>query len=463
MTLSQLRVKHQRLIYESFETKEADSKLTIQFTLTLEPNITFSPLLTIPLGASLDQKVIDLFAFHLGLVECISYWKAACPAELVVKAGNLTSEQISWWHDLFLSGLGEFFFKNDIDFTTPDFFTISIDSPTSPLSSKLETRSSSIPNPLSRDLVLVGGGKDSAVTLELLKNSGRPTRALVLNPTRAMLDTIKIAGLTDPLVIQRTIDPKLLELNKAGYLNGHTPFSAYLAFVGIFAAVFYGYEHVIASNEASASEGNVTFHGVEINHQYSKSFQFERLFRQYSEKFLTANHHYFSLLRPLNEFQISMLFSGYPQYFSSFRSCNAGSKTDSWCGACAKCAFIYLSLFPFVPYEQMTAIWGSDIFTKPEIVSFIRELVGLGKQKPFECVGTKEEAKLALALSISRYQNLGKEAPKALLDIEKELMLDPSIVEKLKQTVAKGWNNEHFVPDLYVSLLKNALEKTPQP
>lgn len=449
MTFSELRIRHPRLVYESFETKQENGKLIIRFSIILEPGITFHPELTLPLGAPVDQSVVNALAFHMGLMECISYWKLACPAELVVNAGSLNQEQIFWWYDLFLNGLGEFFFKNDIDFTQKDFLAIK--------NSELRTQNSfSLPTPLSRDLVLTSGGKDSAVTLELLKNSGRPTRPLVLNPTRAMLDNIKIAGLRDPFIVNRTIDSKLLELNKVGYLNGHTPFSAYLAFLGITVAVLHGYDQVLVSQEASANEGNVLFHGKEINHQYSKSFHFEKIFRDYLQTYLTKTHHFFSFLRPLNEFQISMLFSQFPQYFGSFRSCNVGAKKDTWCGACAKCAFMYLVLFPFVPYEQMVAIFGSDLFTKPEIIGLVRELVGLTNTKPFECVGTKDEAKLSLALSIHRYQTLGKEVLLALLDIAKELKLDPPMVEKLKETVVKAWNNEHFVPDAYMKLLKDA-------
>jgi len=450
----ELRKKHPKFIYESFKTRKTGGQLVIAFRFRLEPDIVFEPQITIPADGRIDERVVNLFGFHLGLVECISYWKAACPAELVIEAGSLTKEQIAWWHDLFIHGLGEFFFKNDIDFTKKNLLTIRSGKNTS----TFQPASVPSPDPPNGDIVLVGGGKDSAVSLELLKKSGRPTRPLVLNPTRAALDNIKIAGLPDPLIVLRTIDPTLLELNKAGYLNGHTPFSAYLAFLGTFVAVLSGYQHVVVSNEASSNEGNVLFHGFEVNHQYSKSFRFEKRFRKYCQKYLTPSHHYFSFLRPINEFQISMLFSQYPQYFPSFRSCNVGAKQDRWCGACAKCAFVYLSLFPFVSYERMGAIFGTDLFTKPETIAFIRELVGLGVQMPFECVGTKEEARLALALSIKKYQRLGKEAPQKLMEVEKEL--GGLAVDQLKKISMNAWNRQHFLPDLYEGLLKDALNRS---
>ncbi len=443
MTVRELRAKHPRLIFDGFKIQRSRENLAIRFHITLEPNTIFLSTLTLPLGEQTSEEAINLFAFHLGLMECVSYWKAACPAELVVKAGSLNQEQIAWWHDLFLYGLGEFFYKNNIDFTQSGFFSIHSVIPAGvyPVPRYGKPGSHRMPDQVRHDnrrgdLVLLGGGKDSAVTLELLKNSGTPTRPLVLNPTRAILDNIKISGYTDPLIASRTIDPTLLKLNNIGYLNGHTPFSAYLAFLGMFVAVLHGYEHVIVSNEASASDGNVTFHGMEINHQYSKSFRFETMFRDYVKKYLTNKHTYFSFLRPLNELQISRLFSRFPQYFPSFRSCNVGSKTDSWCGKCAKCAFVYLSLYPFVSQKQMQLIFGSDLFTKPEIIGHIRDLVGLGTQKPFECVGTKEEAKLALSLC---------NAP-ALSELKKE-------IGAVDETILSVWNNDHVVPEEYTKLL----------
>ena len=74
------------------------------------------------------------------------------------------------------------------------------------------------------------------------------------------------------------------------------------------------------SNESSANEPSVV--GTDINHQYSKSFEFENDFRNYEKEFLKTNIEYFSLLRPLTELQIAMLFSKHKKYHDIFRSCN---------------------------------------------------------------------------------------------------------------------------------------------
>lgn len=451
--LAELREKHPRFIYESFSLDRKDAKLRVSFRFTLEPNIVFTPEIVLPAGQELKKQQLENFAFHLGLIETISYWKAACSPKLLIEAGKLSDEQISWWHNLYIHGLGELFYQNDIDFTSKNFLSIESASNNGVVSPK------QCP-PLSGDLVLVGGGKDSAVTLEILKDSQKRKGTLMLNPTRASLDNAHIAGYENPLIVSRTIDPTLLKLNRQGYINGHTPFSAYLAFLGIFVGALHDYKNVIVSNERSSGEGNVVFHGLEINHQYSKSYHFEKLFREYCVKYLTGNTQYFSILRPLYDLQISHLFAQYPEQYLSFRSCNVNQREDSWCGSCAKCAFVYLSLSPFIPYARMMDIFGQDYYDKPEIEPFVRELVGLGAHKPFECVGTEEESRLAIALSTQHYRSAGRKIPPLLLSLEKELGLtNNTTIQILEQKVTNKWGGDHFLPPDYERLLKETIAK----
>ncbi len=454
MTFPELRERHPRFIYDSFQTEQEEDKLRVRFHFLLEPGVVFTPEVVLPLNHSLDQKELENFAFHLGLIETLSYWKAACPRELRIEAGLLTDEQIEWWHDLFIHGLGEFFYCNKIDFTEPDFLQINCRSGKGSIVPTLR------PGNNSGDLILVGGGKDSSVTMELLKRTPGRKGCLVVNPIKAALEGIEIAGCPKPLVVERAIDPNLLRLNEKKYLNGHTPFSAYLAFLGVFVATLHGYENVIVSNDHSADEGNVVFHGLEINHQYSKSFRFERLFREYASRYLTPRVQYFSFLRPLCEIQISQLFADYSEYHPSFRSCNVGQKENTWCGACAKCAFVYASLFPFLSFERMKEIFGEDYYFKPEIVPFVRELVGLEGDKPFECVGTREESVLAIALALRKYRDAGRRIPPLLFSLERELGLDDTkTIRLLEEKIQKGWNDQHFLPEEYVRLLKEELRK----
>ena len=81
--------------------------------------------------------------------------------------------------------------------------------------------------------------------------------------------------------MQRMMDPKLFDMNQQGYYNGHVPISGVIAFVLVTAAYLYDYTYIIMSNEKSANEGNTVLDGIEINHQRSKSYEFESDFNEY--------------------------------------------------------------------------------------------------------------------------------------------------------------------------------------
>ena len=98
-----------------------------------------------------------------------------------------------------------------------------------------------------------------------------------------------------------------------------------------------------------------------------------------------------------------MLFCRYSQYFGVFRSCNAGSKQDIWCGKCAKCLFAYVILSPFIAPQQLNAIFGKNMLDDPDMQHFLLELTGQAETKPFECVGTIDEVNTALCLTLNRW------------------------------------------------------------
>lgn len=400
--LRNFKQKHKRFVYRSYEVEQSsEAELKFNFVFELEPEITFTPSVVIPVDESLsiDASVINNLAFHLGLAELPSYWKSACPANIVIEAGYLSNEQIEFWKTVFIKGLGEFFYQNKIDFTKENFINI-----TSTDSGKTTLRKYD-GEVSKRTLIPLGGGKDSIVTLEYIKKESADFNCLLLNPTKAASDVARIGGCPKPIVVKRTIDPKLLELNTKGYLNGHTPFSAYLAFVSVAAAVLSDYKDIALSNEQSASDGNLGYLGLTVNHQWSKSLEFERLFQDYSGKFLSERHHYFSNLRHFDELKIAEQFSHYPQYFSHFRSCNRGSKENIWCNECPKCLFVFTILYPFIPNKELTKIFGENLLENEDLENLLNELAGISKNKPFECVGTATETNQAIDMGLQKSPN----------------------------------------------------------
>jgi UDP-N-acetyl-alpha-D-muramoyl-L-alanyl-L-glutamate epimerase len=384
------------------------------------------------------------------LIESFSYWKATASPIIEVHAGTLSDDQVHWWHDLLIHGMGEFFYRNNIDFTPKDFVKIvprsGIDS-SKPCVSPLPTRS----------LLTIGGGRDSALAGALLRDSDRSFACMMLNPSSAAKQIARHLTDRDPVIIRRAICPELLELNRRGFLNGHTPFSAYLAFLGAACLLLYGYSSVIVANERSSDEGNVRYRGKDINHQYSKSFRFERLFDEYLAKYLVTHGRYFSFVRPLYELQIGNVFSGFPRLFDLFKSCNR-NRSESWCGQCPKCLSVFVTMYPFVPRSALIKIFGGDLFYRDENVPILRELAGL-EIKPFECVATTVEISAALALSVAKARAAGEPLPPVL---EYSVQNVPGTADSSGASNILKSYGPHRIPQEFESFLTNALKRSPR-
>ena len=345
--------------------------------------------------------------FLLGLAEAVSYWKTACPPQFEVVAGALSAEEASFWNKLFTRGLGEFWWLNGIygQVREDDFIRIaSVPGAPAHRTGCCET---------SGCLVPVGGGKDSVVTLELLKAGGFTDAidCFLLSARVSSYETAALAGFdgTRQAEAFRVFDPQLFALNREGYLNGHVPYSAILGFTAVAAALLRGRRYIVLSNEGSANEPTVP--GTWVNHQYSKSLEFEADFTAYVRRFLTPSVTYFSLLRPWSEARIAEAFARHPIYHPAFRSCNRGSKENRWCCACPKCLFVFLLVAAHAGVPATAAMFGENLLVKPELAPILDELAGFVPVKPFECVGTVAETRWSLdrILADSRLPQDGRE------------------------------------------------------
>lgn len=398
-----------------------------------------------PTQASLDSSIFNNLLFHIGMIELISYWKSACPSKLIIRNQKLSDEQVLWWKNVYYHGLGEFFYTNGIQTDQENFMQISSEENSFPAEElKLDDTV----------IVPIGGGKDSVVTLEILGKT-RKVRPFILNPRGATLECARVAGFGNDGIIEvnRRLDPLLLNLNAQGFLNGHTPFSALLAFYSLLISVISGHKYIALSNESSANEPTIA--GTEVNHQYSKSFAFESDFRDYVKSYISGDIKYFSFLRPLNELQIARLFAQQVKYYPVFKSCNAGSKTDSWCCNCPKCLFAYTILSPFIPVIEMVHIFGKNLFELPQLLGYLKELTGIEEVKPFECVGTIDEVNAALHMFIAQHQH---EKLPLLIDYYSNTTnysrYDPA---NEANEILGEFNNDHFLEPLFLDVLKQNL------
>ena len=462
---SLLRKKYPRFVYAGYRYNTIGKNLKISFNFFIEPDIRFSPSVIIKNITrsrlnNLDKKILDNLVFHLGLMEIPSYWKVTCSPEIEIRAGELNKEQIRWWKDLMMNGMGQFFYENKIDWRKPNFLKITSER------GKSDEMSCYREELKEKVLIPIGGGKDSIVTLEILKKAKKEINCFSLNPIPAAKKIMKIGKCKGAIIVKREIDKKLLELNRKGFLNGHTPFSAYLAFLSILLAVIFDYKYLAFSNERSSNEGNLKYLGKTINHQYSKSFEFEKKFREYSKKYLAKEAEYFSFLRPLYEIQIAKLFSRCQKYFPVFISCNEAFKTYSgqrkpetkWCHNCSKCLFVYACLYPFLNKFRLNKIFKEDLFKKIGLTSLMEMLAGERKFKPLECVGTKKESLVAFYLSLKKADRISG-TPFLLRHFKKKILPKYSNLEKESEEILRSWNNQNNLPRDFREIL---IEKTGQ-
>lgn len=384
----ELRNNHKSFNYDDYKIEIDGNNINVSYYYSIDNLDIFVTYWTFPYSKKYSDEILNKLVFSLGMVEAISYYKMTCPSIVNINCGSLSETQAKFWKKLFYNGLGEFMYKNNIDISMDDLFKFKY--------ADLKQNCSHDDNTYDGILVPVGGGKDSCVSLELLKNDHISTYCI--NPNNTINNVITTSGILDNYKVSRKFDSKMLDYNAKGYLNGHTPFSAIVAFSTFICAYLNGIKYIALSNESSANE--TTVKGSFVNHQYSKSFEFENDFSEYVKDLTDSDIHYFSFLRPLAEIQIAYLFSKTNIYNKVFRSCNVGSKKGIWCCDCPKCLFVYIILSPFIKEEELISIFGEKLLDKPSLEEDFKGLVGINENKPFECVGTRSEVLASLGAYI---------------------------------------------------------------
>ena len=406
MRFDAIRKKYPKFIYKNYSYKIEAGSLGISFIFEVPPDISFHPVIVIKSVPTSGVGTLDNLVFHVGLMEMLSYWKATCSPEIIIEAGCLNDGQIKWWKNLIINGMGQFFYENKIDWRASDF--IQIRSLQTPDVCKFYRHRVSV-RLRDRYLVPFAGGRDSIITLEGLKKQKKDIALFTVNPVSKIQKVVKVSGIKKQIIVNRIIDKKLLALNKSGYLNGHTPFTGLLSFISALCAVMFDYKNIAFSNEKSANEGNLKYLGKTINHQWAKSSEFEKMFKDYCRRYLAKNLNYFSFTRKYGELEISRMLTRYPRYFPVFSSCNASMRINAkgslaakerWCGNCPKCLFVYLTLCPYLEEKQLLKIFGENLLQKSKLQPILKSLLGRGGHKPFECVGTYAEAKKAFNLCL---------------------------------------------------------------
>jgi hypothetical protein len=407
--------------YEGFAADSERGLLTCRYSLDGRE---FAERVSLAPGPAWDSAAAQAAARIVYLLAGVSYYKAGAPPVIDLGDTALTERERSFLREFYLSGLGEYAYRNGLDLSG-----LRIEGPTAPAvpaGSAAPTGSApaapapghGAPHGL-RPLVPFGGGIDSIVTVEGVRARTADIALFVVNRPGDRFAAIERPAAVSGLPVVRAgreIDPQLLRSAELGFLNGHVPVTGIISAIAVLAAVLNDRDAVVMSNEWSASVPTLEHHGRPVNHQWSKSAAFEASFRELLQASPATLPDYFSALRDRTELWVAERFAALRQYHQTFRSCNRAfhidtkRRLDHWCGQCDKCCFIDLILAPFMSREQLTAVFAQgggnaadnpEPLGKPELKAKFQTLLGSGT-KPFECVGEVNECRAAVVLAAAR-------------------------------------------------------------
>jgi len=333
----------------------------------------------------------------LHLIAGVSYYKAAVPEEIRIESYSIDADTAAMLETIYVNGLGEFAYRNGLNLHGKIRFPhAGASNPPAPALGLRE-----------HALVAIGGGKDSLVSIEALRSLGIEQTVTWIGGSQLIKACAERTGLPT-LNIGRALAPQLFDFNREGAWNGHIPVTVLNSAIMVFAAVLMGVGQVVFSNERSASYGSFIEGTGEVNHQWSKGWECERLFGDYVQREIAADLHYYSLLRPLSELAVARQFAKTDRYDAHFSSCNRNfhilgeRPANRWCGVCPKCHFVFLALAPFTPKPRLVGIFGRNLLDDPAQTGGYDALLEFQDHKPFECVGEGRESRAAMAALAER-------------------------------------------------------------
>src|SRR3954447_19190932 len=127
----------------------------------------------LPFGGPGEGSPADVAAALEGmhLVLGTSYWKTCCPPHIEIAGEGLSAADAAFWTEVYNSGLGEFYYRNGLDPAGLARF------PGEGEGSRVAGEPAQGPA-----IVLAGGGKDSVVAYEVVRESAREAVPMTMIP-----------------------------------------------------------------------------------------------------------------------------------------------------------------------------------------------------------------------------------------------------------------------------------------
>jgi UDP-N-acetyl-alpha-D-muramoyl-L-alanyl-L-glutamate epimerase len=367
---------------------------TLTLRYSLDDGIEFVEIIGFPVDVDVTRPGVLAAIDVLAAVAGVSYFKVASPHRIVLEGEPLTADGLQLLRRLYDDGLREYAYRNEL----PVPFETTIENAGQERPVTLPMR----PKPFRGNILLpMGGGRDSGLLASLLRHRD-PT--LVSVGENSYVARLAFELQLRYFVVTRSISPNIAELNKGEAMNGHIPVTAINSLVAIVAALLTDHDTVAMANESSASSPTITLrNGCTINHQFSKSFEVELLMNA-ALKASKIPVDYFSAVRPYGELAIARAFATKPELFPLIMSCNRAfvrdpaQRSNGWCGRCAKCRFVFLTLAPFTTPKQLKAMFGRDLLNSADGWDAAGFAALLLEDRPFDCVGEVSEVRLAIGL-----------------------------------------------------------------
>ncbi|MEM1413907.1 MAG: hypothetical protein AAGH15_03360 [Myxococcota bacterium] len=356
------------------------------------------------LGTQLGPEAMERLLFHIALFEVN---KVASLRPDVLDLGpwaRFHTERLeALWREVFRRVWAQWRYQHDLpDYAGPAFASAPV-AAGPPLVR---------PRPLGEvaALVFCGGGKDSLVSMRLLETAGTPHASLAYSHSiygRAEPQHALIDGLLDLGPARRRhrmsvqddfLDAPVValadELGVRELLAAETPASMFAALPIL---LQHGYAQMVLGHEHSANVGNLVWDatGEDVNHQWGKSLEAERLLDGYLREVLLPDARYFSILQPTHDVLIFQLLAADDLGVERTHSCNVAKP---WCERCPKCAYVWLNYMAHLDLERVRPLFRTNLLDAEANQLAYRQMLGLEEHTPFECIGQIDEVKLAFEL-----------------------------------------------------------------
>jgi len=258
----------------------------------------------------------------------------------------------------------------------------------------------------SRVLVLMGGGKDSLYTYDLLRRAGYDVQCFYVTEARRTWQQLRrVYGALNSDVTQHRM---FLNINQRSVLDRKFRQNYASQFqIGQIIAASLPYaiankcRYIALGLERSSDIPMLSYRGRMVNHQHQKSRAFIRLLNKYFAWRFRGSIQIISPVYSMYDLGIYARFIRSDVSLLKLQSsCGGANSYRRHCGQCDKCAFLALLLAGLSGDRRLyNLLFPVDPLQNAKL---LRQWLGAGDNRPLTCAGLKEEARIALHLLRAR-------------------------------------------------------------